>query len=124
MTLSCSCDYGAEPGDTVWYGAEDYSTYNGVRATKCASCGEKVKPGVLVAEFKRVKIPDFGIEVKIHGEDGEIPRASSFMCEECAGLYFSLDELGYCIDIRADMHDLVKEYAEDHAPARKGLEAP
>ena len=115
MGLSCSCDYDPGPGDVCWYNPSDFITFTGKRATKCCSCGGRVAPGNTVAAFGRYKVPDSDFEVRFYGEDGKIPRATWFMCEECAGLYFSLDELGYCIDIRESMRDCVKEYADMNA---------
>ena len=112
MSLSCDCSYEPEPGDTIWYAPRDFAVFAGrARRTRCVSCGEKIAPSALVAVFARAKIPESDVEVRIHGEDGEIPRATWYMCEECAGLYFSLADLGYCIDISENMHDLVREYA-------------
>ena len=34
------------------------------------------------------------------------------MCETCSDLYFSLLELGFCINLGDDMSELVKDYAE------------
>lgn len=119
MTLTCSCgDHELEPGEIYWYGPADFSTYNKVRATRCCSCGARIINGDLVGRFHRVKIPNHDVEISIYGEDGEIPRASWYHCEECAGLYMSLTDLGFCVDIRHDdMHDLVKEYAAMNKPA-------
>lgn len=68
----------------------------------------------MAVAFYRYKIPDHKIEISIYGEDGEVPMASWYMCERCGDLFFSLNELGYCIDIREDMRDLVREYAAMH----------
>ena len=114
MSLSCSCEYDPEPGDTCWRAPHDFPVLRGSRPIKCCSCGDKINPGDTTGDFQRYKVPDSDIECRIYGEDGEIPRASWFMCERCAGLFFSLDELGYCIDIHDDMRKLVAEYAEIH----------
>lgn len=98
-----------------WYAPSDFTTYKAKRATRCSSCGDKIKPGDDVGKFTRFKVPDTEIECKIFGEDGEIPRAPEYHCERCAGLFFSLDELGYCVSLQDDMRELVKEYAESHA---------
>jgi hypothetical protein len=66
-------------------------------------------------EFPRFKVPDSDIEVRIYGEDGEIPLASSYLCERCADLYLSLDDLGYCGQPWENQLELVSEYAELHA---------
>jgi len=108
--LSCECDYEPEPGDIWWYQPNDYTSYSSKRRTKCCSCGEKISKDDLVTAFERYKVPDTDIEVKIYGEDGEVPRAYWYMCEKCSDIMFSLSELGFCIDIRQKMQNLLKEY--------------
>jgi hypothetical protein len=112
MGLSCECDYDPEPGQTIWYDPSDYAPLASSRARKCCSCKGKIKPGDLAAKVPRYKIPASDIEIKIYGEEGEIPRAPKFMCERCADLFFSLTELGYCGEPWEDQRELIKEYAE------------
>lgn len=115
MTLSCSCDdWNPNPGDIGWYTPCDFSIYARKRATRCISCGKRIAPGAVVSEWRRLKIPDSEIECRIYGEDGEIPMASHFHCETCAGLSFSLSELGYCAPPYEDQRALVREYATMH----------
>lgn len=115
MTLSCSCaDWDPEPGDIDWYAPSDFSTYGGRRATKCISCGARIAPGDAVGRWRRMKIPKSDVEIAIHGEDGEIPLASRFHCEVCAGLHFSLADLGYCDEPYKDQRQRAREYAEMH----------
>ena len=113
MSLSCHCYYDFEPGSIVYYPPQDYTAYPNSRATRCKSCKKKIKNGDICIEFLRHKIPESEVEYKIYGEDGEVPRASYFHCEECADLFFSLYELGFtCIAPDDNMKELVKEYAE------------
>lgn len=116
MGLSCSCDYDPEPGAVLWYGPEDYKPLSTPRARKCCSCGEKIAVGDTCCEVPRVKVPETDIECRIYGEDGEIPLAPKFMCERCADLSFSLEELGYCAQPFEDQRQLVADYADMHAP--------
>lgn len=111
MSLLCDCDidYCPEPGDTIWYPPADYSTLSTTRRKRCCSCKELIDVGALVAEFPRYKVPEWDIEERIYGEDGEIPRASFHMCESCADIYFSIKELDYCFD-DWDMRAVLKEY--------------
>lgn len=119
MGLSCSCDgWDAEPGMKLWYGPGEYAPLATKRSRKCCSCNERIKVGETCCEVPRVKVPDTDIEVKIYGEDGEVPLSSKFMCERCADLSFSLDELGYCSQAWEDQRELVREYAEEHGQAR------
>lgn len=115
MSLSCYCEYDPEPGQVVWYNPTDYSVLATKRYRKCCSCSTKILPGNLCAEVPRFKIPEYEVECNIYGEDGEIPRASKYLCETCADLAFSLIELGYCFDPYEDQRALVREYAEMHS---------
>lgn len=117
MGLSCSCDYEPDPGATVYYGPEDYTTLTTKRGRRCLSCGDKIPVGSVCAEVPRVKIPSHDIEYRIYGDDGEIPRAPAYLCERCADLCFSLEELGYCPQPWEDQRELVADYAEMHAGA-------
>lgn len=117
MSLSCYCEYDPEPGDVVWWKPQDYTVYARNRRTKCCSCGNTISHGDTCLEFDRSKIPDSEIECRIYGEDGEIPRASWWMCETCGDLFWSLDELGFdCISLSDNMRELVKEYAAIYGP--------
>lgn len=108
MTLSCYCD-----SDMDWwhYGCDDYSTLVAKRGRRCVSCKRWIKPGATVARFERARISASDIEWRIYGD--EVPMPPLFMCEGCADLYFSLDELGFCISLGGkSMRELVKEYAD------------
>ena len=113
MSLSCSCDmdYYPEPGDTTWYEPADYAPLSTTRRKRCSSCHELIDIEALMSEVMRVKIPDSDIEIRIYGEDGEMPLASHYLCERCADLYFSLADVGYCMSYKDDMRKLIKEYA-------------
>jgi predicted RNA-binding Zn-ribbon protein involved in translation (DUF1610 family) len=118
MGLICGCniDWYPEPGDWYWNGkVSDYEPLPFKKTKKCCSCGEKIKPGDLSIAHFRVKCPDSDIEVKIYGEEGEIPLASDWMCERCGDLFLSLEALGYCVNPREDMRDLIREYADEQS---------
>lgn len=72
-------------------------------ALKCRSCEQPIPAGATIATFEIVTYDDNGEEQ--YGED-------EHMCEICADLYFSLDELGFCITLGDDMRELVRDYAE------------
>lgn len=111
MSLSCYCDYDPEPGDICWYRPHDFTTLKMKRSRRCRSCGCTIRPGDDCAAIERYKVPDGTVECRIYGEDGEIPRATHYWCETCAGLAFSLHDLGFCFDIGDDMRGVVKKYA-------------
>lgn len=107
--LSCSCNYEPEPGETIWYGPEDY-TYLDTKTNRKCSCGKIIEKGDLCSKIRRFKVPETKYESNRFGWDGEIPRASKYLCEECTDLYFSLQELGFCEMPWENQKDLVKEY--------------
>jgi hypothetical protein len=113
MSLSCECDtdWYPEPGDIVWNSPGDYTELKTKRRCRCISCKELIDIGAITIEFPRFKVPDGEIEERIYGEDGEIPRASFYMCETCADIYFSISELGYCLD-DWDMRQALKDYQQ------------
>lgn len=113
MGLSCLCfDDDDDDDDMDWwhYGCNDYSTLATKRGRRCASCKCWIRPGATVARFECARRPRHEFEERIHGV--EVPLAPKFMCEVCADLYFSLDELGFCVTLGESMRKLVQEYAD------------
>jgi hypothetical protein len=108
MSLSCSCNYEAEPGDTCW---EELGSYMqrpvSMRAPRCACCGVLIRPLALCLKFRRFKIPETELEEIVYGE--EIPRAYHYLCEYCGDQWFNLTELGFCFDYRETL-DALAEY--------------
>lgn len=123
MGLYCSCDYEPDPGDTVYYGPEDYTALATKRSRKCLSCRNTILVGSVCAKVPRFKIPSYDIECRIYGEDGEIPCAPAYLCERCADLCFSLMELGYCPAPWKDQRDLVAEYVDMHTSTKQVYES-
>ena len=114
MGLTCSCDFDPEPGMICWEGPNNYTRLETKLPRKCCSCGEKIRLGEICCEVPRYKVPETEIECRIYGEDGEVPRASKWMCERCADIAFSLDELGFCPSPWENQIELAKEYARDY----------
>ena len=113
MSLSCSCNYESEPGDKFHYVPDDYSTLNTTKRKRCSSegCNKLINIGDICAKFKNYKYPETEIEYKIYGEDGWIPMADKYLCEECADIYFSLIDLGFCaVFYQDDMREMLDEY--------------
>lgn len=110
VALSCYCG-----GDYDWwyYPPSDFSTLATKRGRRCCSCRTWMRPGATVARFECWREPKNVVEERIYGD--EVPMRDRYMCEECAGLYFSLDELGYCYTMGESVRDLVREYARMHA---------
>lgn len=114
MSLSCSCGY--DDYDADWYFSlvDDFSILKSRRSKRCCSCKELIKPGAVVVEFWRYRYPRTEVEVKILGEDAEIPLASWFMCEACGEIFLNINALGYCVDIGEDnMHNILEEYKHE-----------
>ena len=113
MGLSCSCDYGDE---YAWYytAPDDYQELSTKRCRRCSSCKQRIAVGDLCAEFPRHREARHEVEIAIYGE-GDIESiwlASYWLCETCADLWFSLDELGFkCVAPDEHMPTLVQEYA-------------
>lgn len=120
-SLSCECrDWDdAQPGDTGWEPDADYSKYPAGRRTRCHSCDARIAPADTVVRVVRTKIPKTDVEIKLYGEDGEIPRAPKWLCEQCADIMFSLDELGFCVAGFEDMNQLLADYRADYGPGEK-----
>jgi len=117
MPLTCYCDWEPEAGQWYSYYPNDYSILDTKRRRRCNSCNNLINVGATCAEFIRFKIPEYDIEINIYGEDGEIPLSSHYFCETCADLFFSLYELGFeCITSTENMHEMVKEYAQNYGP--------
>lgn len=93
----CGCgEPDFEPGQVFYYNPSDYSTHLGKISCRCSSCGTKIAPRDVIAAFMRFKVPDCDYEVSRFGDDGEVPRSPYRLCETCADIWFSLDELGFC----------------------------
>lgn len=109
MSLSCYC---GDPYDGDWwyYGPDSYKPLRTKRARRCCSCHDLIQVGALAVEFERARAPRGHIEERIYGDD-EVEIAPKWMCERCGDLYFSLDELGFCISLGDDMRALVRQYA-------------
>ncbi len=110
MTLSCDygCDWG--PGCTMWWPAEAWSQHQRKRPPKCCSCAAPVPASKDCLTFHRYKVPEHAAEIRIYGEDGEVPRAPWFMCWECGWRYLALGRHGYAVPIADDMRKLMIEH--------------
>lgn len=120
MPLTCSCpDY--IDADWFWHEPEDYTILGTRRRKRCQSCNELIDVGATCLEFPRTRDVLSDVEEKIFGAGAEaVPLASWWHCERCADLWFSLSELGFCVDPGEDMRGLVKEYAEGVASGDGG----
>lgn len=121
MTLSCSCDdWCPDPGDWIYTNVSDYmpAPRNGYRK-RCYNCKKPIEKGALCVRYRRAKIVEHDVEIAIYGEwegggSGEMPRASHWLCERCADICFSLEELGFCFPLD-EIDEALEEYRRDYA---------
>jgi hypothetical protein len=119
MPLSCECDYD-ENCDWYFDRPEDYSTLDSKRRRRCCSCKELIDVGATVLSFERWRTPQCeSIEEKIYGEGENVPLAPWIMCERCGDIYFSLGELGFCVNLDESMLALLSEYQVNYGPKEK-----
>lgn len=107
--LTCECG----DGDYSWW----YDDHKEVaplatkRMRRCCSCKERIAVGDDAKEFVRWRTPEWGsIAERIHGDEEPLP--SWYLCDRCAGLYESLDSLGFCDLLGQDLRKTCREYAE------------
>lgn len=109
--LSCSCDDWDDAD--WWYETREVKPLATKRWRKCHSCRDLIRPGDDAMEIVRWRNPGYDtIEERIYGEGGEVPMASWWLCDRCAGLYESLDDLGFCDLLGQDLRATAREYAE------------
>lgn len=110
--LSCDCDYGDDP--SWWYDDQrEVSPLSTKRGRRCVSCKAWIKVGDDCKPFPRWRNPGYDtIEAKIFGDGGEVPMATWYLCDRCAGLYESLDGLGFCDLLGQNLIEACREYAQ------------
>lgn len=107
--LTCECG----DGDYGWR----YEDGNPVaplatkRARRCCSCKERIAVGDDCMKFTRWRqTAPYSVAERIYGD--EEPMASWYLCDRCAGLYESLDSLGFCDLLGQDLREACREYAQ------------
>lgn len=110
--LSCSCGW----DDVEWW-YEDSGVVAPLatkRMRRCCSCKDRIAVGDDCVRFRRWRSVDYfndhPVVASIYGD--EYPLTPWYMCDRCAGLYESLDSLGYCDLLGQDMRELCREYAQ------------
>lgn len=104
LTCECSDDY-----EFMYMPPDDYGTLQ--KPATCSSCRRAMSLGETVAVFSTMWYDDNGEEE--YGDD-------MVMCEECSDLFFSLEELGFCVGPEENMKHLLKEYVELRAAGEFG----
>ena len=120
MSLSCGCDDWGDDAD--WYWSDDkFVVLATKRSRRCRACKTILKPGTECLELTRFRGPRTDFEERIYGD--EVPLASRYLCERCAGIYLSLEELGFCLNPEESMDAQLAEYHRDYAkPPAPGFE--
>lgn len=112
--LTCSCEF----DDPEWWfdGHHDVAPLNTKRMRKCCSCKCRIAVGEDCKPFPRWRIVsdyrDPDVVVRIYGDGGELPLTTWYLCDRCAGLYESLDSLGFCGMLGDDLRKACREYAQ------------
>ena len=108
--LTCECG-----DDAAWW----YDDHREVaplatkRMRRCCSCKDRIAVGDDCKPFPRWRYPEPGsIEERIFGDGGEVAMPTWYLCDRCAGLYESLDSLGFCGLLGQDLRAVCREYAE------------
>lgn len=114
--LSCYCndDYDHDDHNWWYWYPTNYKPMRWFpRRKRCTSCEKIINHRELVVEIPRTRGARDDIEAMIYGDGPEaITIASGYMCEYCADIYFSLDELGFCVNPYENMVELLDEYHE------------
>lgn len=111
MSLSCGCgELDLEPGGIRHYYPEDFEELKTSTRKRCTSCKTLIEIGAVTVPFDWFKVPEHEVEINIYGEDGQIQRARTYLCETCGEIYLNLITLGYCLNNDDDMREMLKEY--------------
>ena len=86
MSLSCSCGY--ENFEWLYYPPNYFTTLKTDTRRKCKSCGTLIEIGADCLKFERED-----------NDEEQTTLPTWYYCEECGGLYFALEDLGFCIQI-------------------------
>ena len=111
MSLTCECGDGDYER---WHdGPTGVAPLATRRSRKCCSCAARIAVGDDCVAFRRWRYPaPDSIAERIYGEGGEEPLATWYLCDRCAGLYESLEDLGFCDLLGQDLRSLCREYAQ------------
>ena len=108
--LACDCDYG---DDAEWWydDTAEVVPLATKRMRRCCSCKDRIAVGDECAAITRWRNPgEDSIAYRIFGDEEPLP--TWYLCDRCAGLYESLDGLGFCNLLGQDMREVCREYAQ------------
>lgn len=115
MSISCGC--GDWESSAWWYvSSENFCILQTKRSRKCVSCGCKIDVGDECVILHRHRSPQHDIEESIYGD--EVPLADWHFCEDCGGVYYGLEELGYCVMLEKgeDLRKVARQLREGNLP--------
>lgn len=110
--LSCYCDN----DDAEWWYDDtgEVGPLTTKRMRRCCSCKERIAVGDDCRPIYRWRSVDYYSEPRvisyIYGD--EYPLTTWYLCDRCAGLYESLDSLGFCGLLGQDLREACREYAQ------------
>jgi hypothetical protein len=114
MSLTCDCDY----GEAEWFydDTKEVAPLNTKRMRRCHSCKDRIAVGDECKPFPRWRVVsdyrDPEVIVRLYGEHGEMPLATWYLCDRCAGLYEALDSLGFCNLLEHNLIEMCREYGQ------------
>ena len=110
MSLTCSCrdDY-----DWYYIPPQFYCIFDHEWRKRCCSCHHFIKIGSYAGKFESFKFDESGKRENLN---------PNWMCETCTDIFFTLEELGYCIVLKDNMKDLLKQYHAQKERKRKESE--
>ena len=110
--LSCSC--GDDDAEWWYDDTPEVMPLATKRMRRCCSCKDRISVGEDCRRFARWRqvneYSDPPVVVSIYGD--EFPLPAWYLCDRCAGLYESLDGLGYCDLLGQDLRSVCREYAQ------------
>ena len=112
--LSCSCDN--DDADWFYDDTREVAPLATKRMRRCCSCKDRIAVGDDCKPFPRWRTVSYysdpEVLVRIYGDGGEFALPTWYLCDRCAGLYESLDSLGFCDLIGQDLREVCREYGQ------------
>ena len=110
MPLSCDCgDFDPSDLDRWWYGPNDYTEMpKRKRRARCVSCKDLIENSAVVTRFDWYRHPNQFEDEKLGWS--EVGFSTDWMCETCSDIFFSLTELGFCMNLDTPMREHLADY--------------
>ena len=112
--LSCSCDN--DDADWFYDDTLEVAPLATKRMRRCCSCKDRIAVGDDCKPFPRWRTVSYysdpEVLVRIYGDGGEFALPTWYLCDRCAGLYESLDSLGFCGMLGDNLVQTCREYGQ------------